>query len=136
MDIECKISPIIVKRKNHTPFIKKTENIDKLYSYLSKILTNDTITKDNIIYLVINLMQVVDTYKIKGQEKKELTISVLKLFIQNNIGDLSDDFNSDTNKNRNLLISYIENFLPSIIDILISMETNMFSIKKDKGCFS
>lgn len=69
------------------------------------------------------LMQVVETYKnIKGDQKKNIVIKVLRMFVKNNC-------TPDESQNINLLIDLA---LPSIIDTIISIDKKKIKIKVGK----
>ena len=105
--------------------------IDNIYKDLSQIVGDKKLTTTNIVNITISLMQIVEKYPtLHGKEKKELVIYVLKKSVKDHI--------FDTDSEESLLL-FIETFLPSIIDSVISIDKKELTInitKKLKSCFS
>ena len=101
--------------------------VDSLYDSLSKIST--TLTKENITIIVINLMQLAEKYpELTGVQKKQLVIHVVKKFIK----DKTD------NEQEEVLLTFVDIFLPTIIDTLVSVDKKEIVIKLKKtfsSCF-
>ena len=74
--------------------------------------------------IATNLMQIVEKYpKISGTQKKSLVIQVLKKFV-------IDQSDGDT---ENALLLFIDTFLPSVIDTIISVDVKDIVINIKKG---
>lgn len=104
-----------------------SELVDKLYESIS--LIGDKVTTLNVVFIATNLMQIVEKYpKISGQQKKTLVIDVLKKFVVDNL-----DGDDET-----ALLIFIDTFLTSVIDAMISIDKKELVIKIKKGfkkCF-
>lgn len=74
-------------------------------------------------------MQIVEKYsKLSGEQKKSLVINVIKKFV---VDHLDGD-------NETELLIFIDTFLPSVIDVMISIDKKELAIKIQKGfklCF-
>ena len=105
-------------------------NIEKLYASLSIIMKNNKLNTTNILVITTNLMQIVEKYpKISGSQKKTLVVDVLKMFVGKNTDG----------ENKEIILLYINTFLPSVIDTLISVDKKEMKIKTRKlfkKCFS
>jgi hypothetical protein len=111
-------TPIIVKE-----FDEKI--IESLYNNLNAMSTS--ITTANIIELTTKLMQLVESYPLlKGSQKKNIVIFVLKKFVTSKV---------DVESQQQVL-SFIDLFLPSVIDTLISLDNSEIEIKVKKCCGS
>ena len=98
--------------------------INKLYESLCMIIANKKVTTINIVMIATNLMQIVEKYpKISGIQKKSLVIQVLKKFV-------IDQSDGDT---ENALLLFIDTFLPSVIDTIISVDVKEIVINIKKG---
>lgn len=109
--------------KNHT--INYIDSINRLYNKLEEILGENKLSCDNLISVVVLLMQYVETYKeLKGEEKRNIIIRVLKRFIADKIG------NEEGAYDINLLI---KTTLPDIIDSLVAVDKKQLVIKTQKN---
>jgi hypothetical protein len=104
--------------------------VDRLYNSLFRIIGDKKVSTTNVILIATNLMQIVEKYpEIHGAEKKSLVIHVLKRFVQDHL----DDDEETT------VILFIDTFLPSVIDTIVSVDKKQISVKMKKGfksCFS
>ena len=99
-------------------------SINKLYESICVIAVNKKVTTINIVMIATNLMQIVEKYpKISGTQKKSLVIQVLKKFV-------IDQSDGDT---ENALLLFIDTFLPSVIDTIISVDVKDIVINIKKG---
>lgn len=99
-------------------------SINKLYESICMILVDKKVTTINIVMIATNLMQIVEKYpKISGIQKKSLVIQVLKKFV-------IDQSDGDT---ENALLLFIDTFLPSVIDTIISVDVKDIVINIKKG---
>jgi hypothetical protein len=107
--------------------LHESDLIDRLYESIS--LMGDKITTLNVVLISTNLMQIVEKYpKITGSQKKALVIHVLKKFAVDHL-----DGDDET-----ALLIFINTFLPSVIDAMISIDKKELAIKIKKGfkiCF-
>ena len=120
---------LIFNEKKLTPDIIMI--VEKVYQDLKQIVGDKKLNTTNIVSITINLMQIVEKYpKLDGQNKKNIVIYVLKEFTK--------DYITDTDTQCSLLL-FIETFLPSIIDSLVSVDKKEITINITKGlksCFS
>lgn len=106
------------------------EFVNKLYETLIRIIGDKELTTANAVLIATNLMQIVEKYpNISGPQKKELVIYVLKRFVVDHL----------YGENEQALLLFIDVFLPSVIDTIISVDKKELAIKIRKGlkaCFS
>lgn len=82
------------------------------------------IDSTNIISYVILLMKIVSSFKnIENFDKKKLVIFVSQKFIQFNITDPDESV---------ILISFVQNVLPNVIDTLCSIDSKKIMINAEK----
>lgn len=109
--------------------LTSSDLVDKLYISLSELVKGKKLTTENAVQIAINLMQIVETYpNLHGKQKKALVLQVLKLFVRGNM---------DGDEERALL-TFIDLFLPTVIDTLVSVDKKEIAIKIKKGfklCF-
>jgi hypothetical protein len=102
------------------------EAITRLYTQLKDIVGDATVDRENIVGIALALMQLVEEYPdIKGPQKKDLVLHVLKLFIKDTIPDQSE---------AELVTSVVELTLPTVIDTIVSVDKKELKIKLRKGC--
>jgi len=110
------------------PITSYTNIVDNLYTSLVGIIGTKTISSTDIVPLAINLMQLVEKYpSLTGDQKKNLVISTFKLFI-------SDTLTSINPVLAQTLTIFIDTFLPSIIDIIISVDSGKVVIAVENDC--
>ena len=99
----------------------KTSEVDKLYNSLDLLTDDKQLTTLNIVSITTNLMQIVEKYpNTTGPMKKELVMHVLKRFVEDN---------TDGEDEVALLLLFINTFLPSVIDTIISLDKKELAIK-------
>jgi len=82
------------------------------------------IDSTNIISYVILLMKIVSSFKnIENFDKKKLVIFVSQKFIQFNITDPEESA---------ILISFVQNILPNVVDTLCSIDSKKIIINTEK----
>jgi len=117
----------IIKPGNINLILPGKKYVDGLYNTLSK--SNSHLSKENITIVVINLMQLVEKYPdLTGEQKKHLVIHVVKKFIK----DKTDK------EEEQVLLTFVDVFLPTIIDTLVSVDKKELAIKIKKtfsSCF-
>ena len=99
--------------ENYKIYLKKIESI--LCDYLSLTLSDKEIKKDNISLVVLDLMKLINNYHIKGIDKKTIIVNASQKVI-NNITSINPDIKT-----------FINIFLPHLIDTFISISKNTFS---------
>jgi hypothetical protein len=98
--------------------------IDTLYTTLGNVIKDENISTLNIVLIATNLMQLVESYpNLNGSDKKELVIHVLKMAVE-------DSLEGDVKIN---VLLFIEIFLPSVIDTIISVDKKEINVKIRKG---
>ena len=135
---------------------------DKVYYHLKLITLSSTDTSNNIVIIVTELVKFIDNFRIEGDNKKKIIISVIKKFLseENNSKYLPFDvcnhweeyqtengvtywWNNVTDRSswvkpeyQNVNIDYIINTVCSkLIDILISVDKRKIIIKKKSFCY-
>lgn len=102
---------------------------DKLYKSLSLLVGGEKINTTNVVIIATNLIQIVEKYpKLKGHQKKMLILQVLKKFVEDHL----------ENEEEKVVLTFIDLFLPSVIDTIISVDKKEISVKIKKGlktCF-
>ena len=78
------------------------------------------------MYIVVKLMKYMNTYQIKGRDKKDSILFVLKNFINTN----EDDIN-----NKEDILMFIDKFLVEFINIISAISDKKIVIKQKKRCF-
>ena len=99
------------------------KNLDKeAIRILFNSISSKKINSENIISQSIYLMKIVDTFKnISGVDKKKLVILILNKVIDLNIVSNIEE--------KEMLHSFINNILPNVIDMMISIDKKEISIK-------
>lgn len=122
-----------MSKENIKLILSGEKYIDLLYNSLSK--SNFLLTQENITVVVINLMQLVDKYtELSGEEKKNIVIHVVKKIIKHEI-----DKDKIIEEEEKLMLTFVDIFLPSIIDTLVSVDKKKIAIKIKKtfsSCFT
>ena len=97
-----------------------------LYNHILTTLNKTAIDNNNVIEIIVSLIQKADSYKkLSGGDKKNIVLKTVKKFCNENIPDNSDKKGS--------IILFIDIFLPSIIDILVSIDKRELILKLKKG---
>ena len=90
-----------------------------------KTLAKDVeITPKDIINFLIYLMQYVEKYNTKGANKKEIVINIIKDIISNYKNNI---------KNVEHMENFVNTVLPSLIDIIISLDRKQIFIKLENA---
>ena len=99
---------------------------DVLYDYIRSIVDKTQIDNNNVIQVIVSLIQKVDSYKkLSGEVKKNIVLKTVKQFCNDNIPNNTDQKVS--------IILFIDMFLPSIIDVLVSIDKRELILKISKG---
>lgn len=83
---------ILEKIKNKLNLKCKDNIIDKTYYHLKLVLSNESITSLNILYIIIDLVKFVNHYEIFESNKKIIILEILQSFIENNCTILNTPF--------------------------------------------
>lgn len=103
-----------------------TEATLKLYQDLKNIVGEGEINPSNIITMVTSLMQLVEQYEnLKGKQKKAAIIDVLNQLIDEEV---------PTEREALQLKSIVHLTLPTVIDVMVSIDKKDVEIKVKKGC--
>jgi len=100
---------------------------DKILKDLERKFSPDIrveITPKDIINFIVYSMQVIEKYNISGFEKKELVVSI--------IIDIFEKYESKI-KNSAYIKNFLTNILPSLINILISIDRQEIFIKLENS---
>jgi hypothetical protein len=108
--------------------VKVQTNIyNKLYKSLELTVQNKKLTTTNVLFITTNLMKTVEKYNgIHGEEKKDLIINVVRKFVVDRLEVEDGD----------VMLLFVDEFLPQIIDTLILVDTKQIKIKIRKKCKS
>ena len=101
--------------------IQTTTVTEKIYEELKNILSGAKLNSSNLTNILINLMQIVETYpKLSGIQKKEVILASINMLI--------DDQNDNVEDSETLKI-LVKMTLPSLIDNLVKIDKKQLSIK-------
>ena len=119
----------LVQPADTTAHLPSSDVIYRVYTSLSELVKGKKLTLENAMQIAVSLMKIVETYpELHGSQKKALVLHVLKRFVKDNM---------DGEEEQALLI-FIDLFLPTAIDALISVDKKEIVIKIKKGfkvCF-
>lgn len=109
--------------------VEITSNADKIYSLINIFLKGEKLTEANILHIVLQIMKIVDKYpELKGEEKKQIIIDVLKKYVNENAEE----------ERKATLLTLIDLTLPVAIDTFIALDKSEMVIKfkkKVRTCF-
>jgi len=116
--------------ENLSLILATSDTIDKLYESLARLVGDQKITAQNAVLIATNLMQIVENYPdLTGEQKKTIVLHVLKKFVRDTMNDNDED----------AVIMFIDLFLPSVIDTIISVDKKKIMVNIKKGfasCFA
>lgn len=119
----------LVQPTDITIDIPASDAIERLYASISQLVKGKKITTGNAMQIALNLMKIVETYPdFNGSQKKSLVLHVLKLFVKETTD--GDD--------EQALLTFIDIFLPTVIDTIISVDKKEIPVKIKKSlkvCF-
>jgi len=108
--------------------------LDSLYIYVKSLLGSDKITPLNIIKIINDLMQIVETYKgLTGNQKQMLILNTLKKLVNDQYSDQSTT-SPEIETERALLLMIIDHTAPNIINTLVSAINGDIKFSKSSGC--
>jgi hypothetical protein len=100
------------------PLIDPVEKLNK--ELLKLISKHGDLSKDTIIPLCLEMVQIVESYKdLKGPQKKELVIEVLKEYAKLNLESPEEE----------IVLMAIDHLLPPAIDAFIAIDKKQVIIK-------
>ena len=98
--------------------------IERLYEEVKRLLHGGKLSPTNVVIIMIDLMQIVDNYPtLKGQQKKLVLLGAINMLIDDqndNVDDASD------------LKMLVKTTLPSVIDVVVSIDKKQLKIKAKK----
>lgn len=99
--------------------------VQRLQEEVWKILDGGTLDEKNVVIIVVNLMQIVETYNdVSGIQKKAVVIEVLNRVIDYQI---KDETKASTLK------TIVQMTIPSVIDIFVGIDKKDIHIKLQKS---
>ena len=102
------------------------DRVRKLYEAVKEIVSEETLTVENIVTVVVQVMTLVEKYpNMKGAEKKNLVLHTLKLFAENEITE------EETRNQVSLLLDFT---VPILIDTLVEVDRGEVKIRIPKSC--
>lgn len=96
---------------------------DRLYNTVFNSWSNKSISYGTIPLLVADLMLNVERYKLPGHSKKKLVLTGLKMFVER--ANL-------TTEQKLKIYDFIEDAVPVIIDLLVSVDKRKIIIASNK----
>lgn len=103
---------------------KENEREVLISETLDSILTTKKISTNNIVRIAVHLMKIVESFnELSGLEKKQMVLRVIVNYIEKNVKGDEGEF----------LILFAESTLPSVIDIIISVDRKDVAIHIKKG---
>ncbi len=98
---------------------------ERMYEEIKKAVGNGTLTPNNIIIILINLMQIADKYvDLKGAQKKAVVLEAILQLIDSEIEDESE---------KEKFKQFVLLTLPSVVDSFVKLDTNKLKIKSKRG---
>jgi hypothetical protein len=127
--IETKLLELLNDSKTNN-FLNKTINTnnekneieDKILYHLKLITLSTMDISTNIILIVTELMKFIDNYNLKGIEKKNIILSTIGKFLED-----------ENYPNKDYIINTI---CPELIDILVSVDKRKIMIRRNVSCLS
>ena len=110
-----------VVKSNDVIVIHSTTATEKLYEELKQILAGAKLNASNLTVILVNLMQIIETYpKLTGPQKKEVILAAINMLI--------DDQNDNVEDAETLKL-LVKMTLPNLIDTLVSIDKKQINIK-------
>lgn len=118
-----KINP----KKRKQKFKRENEDTEnKLLYHLILLLQDQKINNETLMYIVVELMKYMNNYQIKGKDKKNSILFILKNFINTNNNDIS---------NKEDILIFIDKFLDEFVNIISAISDKKIRIKQKTSCF-
>jgi len=108
----------------YTPPNNDVEN--KLLYHLIVLLQEQKLSKDNLLYIIVELMKYINNFDVKGTDKKSFILYILKNFI---------DTNEDDIQNKEDMKRFLTIFSNDFVDIVSAISDKKLRIKLKKSCF-
>lgn len=106
------------------------QTMDEIYTMFLQAIKGNTISVETIVLLSTSLMQIVEKYpSLPGNQKKALVIHLLRRAVNEHV----------PLEKRSTVVLFINTFLPSVIDTIVSVDRKDISVAIKKGfksCFS
>ena len=109
---------------DYTPPNNDLEN--KLLYHLIVLLQEQKLSKDNLLYIIVELMKYINNFDVKGTDKKSFILYILKNFI---------DTNEDDIQNKEDMKRFLTIFSNDFVDIVSAISDKKLRIKLKKSCF-
>ena len=120
---DSKINP----KKRKQKFKRENEDTEnKLLYHLILLLQDQKINNETLMYIVVELMKYMNNYQIKGKDKKNSILFILKNFINTNNNDIS---------NKEDILIFIDKFLDEFVNIISAISDKKIKIKQKTSCF-
>ena len=105
-----------------------SEQVSRLYDEIETMIYGKKIDAASIISIATLLMKTVEKYSdVKGIQKKEIVLAVLRKVVEEKINDADE---------RSSVLFLIEHTVPPVIDALVAVDKGQLKIKIQKGCKS
>ena len=109
---------------DYTPPNNDLEN--KLLYHLIVLLQDQKLSKDNLLYIIVELMKYINNFDVKGTDKKSFILYILRNFI---------DTNEDDIQNKEDMKRFLTIFSNDFVDIVSAISDKKLRIKLKKSCF-
>ena len=114
-------------KKRKQKFKRENEDTEnKLLYHLILLLQDQKINNETLMYIVVELMKYMNNYQIKGKDKKNSILFILKNFINTNNNDIS---------NKEDILIFIDKFLDEFVNIISAISDKKIRIKQKASCF-
>lgn len=121
---ETEVSEAEVSEVDYTPPNNDVEN--KLLYHLIVLLQEQKLSKDNLLYIIVELMKYINNFDVKGTDKKSFILYILRNFI---------DTNEDEIQNKEDMKRFLTIFSNDFVDIVSAISDKKLRIKLKKSCF-
>jgi hypothetical protein len=99
---------------------------NKLLYHLIVLLQEQKLSKDNLLYIIVELMKYINNFDVKGTDKKSFILYILRNFI---------DTNEDDIENKEDMKRFLTIFSNDFVDIVSAISDKKLRIKIKKSCF-
>ncbi len=100
--------------------------VEMLYEELKKVIGNGSLSRSNVVVVLLSLMRSVEQYDdVNGVQKKEMILNALNHLISDQIRDPIEAME---------LKLLVQLTLPTVIDTFVSIDKKELQIKLKKGC--
>ena len=137
------IKPLVIPEELNMILLEidDTKVFDKLYDIIKKCLEGQHLSNANMLSLVLMSMKYIENYKqISGPKKKAVVLYVIQKIAHDQYNEYIKKENLSVEEISQLqtILSFVELFLPPMIDTIVSLDNKEIMIKLKKNiqtCF-